>query len=699
VNEMRVVVWHSYRGDEERALAEVASAFEASSQVQVELLAIPFDAYAAKLASAIPSGHGPHLFIDAHERLGSYVEQGLVVPADAAGDPAQFDPVSVDAITLRGHRYGVPLANKCLALYVNEALLPGKVSSIEQLSMLRFELPSGIYPLAYEATSAYFHAPFLHAFGGRLIDGGDHFAFSSPASADALAFVRNLVVTKTIPEEPSGALVKDLFASGHAAAVISGPWLAGDLDARVKYRIEPLPDVQAVPLQPFLTVEAAFFTPTGAADAHARDFAVWLASGPSAKTRAMVGHQVVATAETWKDAEVAGDASLMAFHAAVGRSIPMPTSVSMRLAWEPANRAIQKVLRGDAEPANALREASRRFEDITRPSLPAVSPTPLLFVSAVVALVVSAAVAKRLRNRSFLRELRASFTAYVYAGMAGIAVFLLVILPLLASALISLFAGTRDAPIYVGLSQYVAILDKVGLAFRPGSFYFTLLVTVVWTVANVLLHVAIGLTLALVLSRPSMRFRSLYRVLLLLPWAVPSYVSALAWKGMFHKQFGAINAVLAYFGHEPVAWFSHFATSLAANITTNVWLGFPFMMVVILGALTSIPHEVLEAAEVDGASAWQRLRWIKLPLLGPAVLPAIILGAAWTFNMFNVVFLVSGGEPDGTTDILVTEAYRWAFTRNSQYGYAAAYSVIIFAILATFAGVLGMARRDRAPAW
>jgi arabinogalactan oligomer/maltooligosaccharide transport system permease protein len=167
-----------------------------------------------------------------------------------------------------------------------------------------------------------------------------------------------------------------------------------------------------------------------------------------------------------------------------------------------------------------------------------------------------------------------------------------------------------------------------------------------------------------------------------LPWAVPSYVTALAWKGMFHRQFGAVNALLRAVGLEPVSWFSHFSTAFAANVATNVWLGFPFMMVVVMGALTSIPKDVLEAAEVDGATNWQRFRLVTLPLLRPALLPAVVLGSVWTFNMFNVVFLVSGGEPDGTTDILVSEAYRWAFTRDAQYGYAAAYAVLIFALLA-----------------
>jgi arabinogalactan oligomer/maltooligosaccharide transport system permease protein len=220
-----------------------------------------------------------------------------------------------------------------------------------------------------------------------------------------------------------------------------------------------------------------------------------------------------------------------------------------------------------------------------------------------------------------------------------------------------------------------------------GSFYLVLIVTVVWTLLNVAFHLGLGLTAGLLLSQPLLKMRAFYRVLLIIPWAVPNYVTALAWKGMFHRQFGAVTGFIELAndtlgtGIEPISWFAQFSTAFTANVATNVWLGFPFMMVVTIGALTGVPKDVLEAAEVDGASRWQRLTKITLPMIRPTLMPAITLGAIWTFNMFNVVFLVSGGDPDGTTDILVSEAYRWAFTREAQYGYAAAYAVLIFVLL------------------
>jgi arabinogalactan oligomer/maltooligosaccharide transport system permease protein len=273
-------------------------------------------------------------------------------------------------------------------------------------------------------------------------------------------------------------------------------------------------------------------------------------------------------------------------------------------------------------------------------------------------------------------------------ALGVIAVGVLVILPIVFGAGAALFAGKPHDMHYVGLANFREILTARGAPLlSSGSFYVVLAVTVLWTVVNVAFHLAIGLALGLALSRPAMRLRGLYRVLLIVPWAVPSYVTALAWRGMFHRQFGAVTGLIHVLNDllgtsiEPIAWFARFSTAFAANVATNVWLGFPFMMVVTLGALTAVPKDVLEAAEVDGASRWQRLTRITLPMIAPTMIPAVTLGAIWTFNMFNVVFLVSGGDPDGTTDILVSEAYRWAFTREAQYGYAAAYAVLIFLLL------------------
>ena len=556
-------------------------------------------------------------------------------------------------------------------------------------------MPADVYPLAYEAQNAYYLIPFLHAFGGRMLDEKGGFGLQGEPAAQALGYVSSLLEGRVIPDEADGALVKELFSAGEAGAVIDGPWLAAGIRKGFPYRVVPLPKLVGAPfpLRPFLTVEAAMLTPTGATRPEARDFARFLGSARAAKIRAKVGRQVVANERAFDDPDIAGDPVFAAFHEAAKTAVPMPTSIAMRTTWEPARAALTNVLRaargprGDTDEHDVIRaalaQARASFEDFMRPPPPAPSPTPVLVGVGLLLVGLAGLAWWRASRPGFVREVKASVPAYKYVVHAALAVIVLVVLPLFAGTLTSFFSGTRDDPVYVGLDNYEKILTARGEPlFSHGSFYLTLLVTVLWTLANVTLHVIIGVALGVLLSRPLLRLKAIYRVLLILPWAVPSYVTALAWKGMFHRQFGAINTILEAFGVERISWFSKFSTAFTANVATNVWLGFPFMMVVTMGALTAIPKDVLEAAEVDGATRWQRFRLVTLPLLRPALLPAVVLGAVWTFNMFNVVFLVSGGEPDRTTDILVSDAYRWAFTRGAQYGYAAAYAVLIFFLLA-----------------
>lgn len=669
-----VVLWHAYRGDEEKALAEVARDFEkAHPGVRVEMLAVPFEAYLSKLESAAPRGHGPDVFIDAHTRLGAY-RQAKVTAEIPAGivDTNAYEASTTEAVG----QYGVPLSTKCVALYVNDALLPDPPKTLDELEQQA--LPAGVFPLAYEADVAYYHAPLLAAFGGRILGDDGSFAFDSEAGVRSLERLQRMSRAHVIPEEPNGPLVTQLFVTGKAASVINGPWLRADLGANLRYHVVPLPSVEgAGPMRPLLSVEAAMLTPHGAKNAIAADFLRFVASREAAITLATIGHQVVARNDAWTEPGIANDAPLVAFHEAAKSAIATPVSARMQSAWVPTDEAIKKALRG-GDPRAALAESHRRFDDAVKPPPPPASPAPALVVLGLLMLFA----AWRIVQNTRIAEIRSSMPAYKYTAHAIVVVGVLVVLPLFAGAATSLFAGTRDDFRYVGFANYVAILTaRGGALLGHGSFWLTLLVTVLWTVLNVVAHVGIGLVLGVVLSRPVMRLRGVYRALLVLPWAVPSYVTALAWKGMFHRQFGAVNALLSAVGVEPISWFSKFSTSLTANVTTNVWLGFPFMMVVTLGALTSISKEVLEAAEVDGCTRWQRFWKVTLPLLRPALLPAVVLGAIWTFNMFNVVFLVSGGEPDGSTDILVSDAYRWAFTRDAQYGYAAAYAVLIFGLL------------------
>jgi arabinogalactan oligomer/maltooligosaccharide transport system permease protein len=313
-------------------------------------------------------------------------------------------------------------------------------------------------------------------------------------------------------------------------------------------------------------------------------------------------------------------------------------------------------------------------------------------LGAVILAIFALGVARRVRET--LSEFR---HAYLYVTPAMVGMLVLVFFPFIYGITLSFTGQTifnTNQPLtelWVGLQNYIDILGSFDVAKRTAegwvinyqNFYWTLFITICWTVSNVAVGVGLGMVLALALNTPGLKGKAIYRVLLILPWAIPNYITALIWKALFHQQFGAINQGIQMFGGEPVAWFDGVFSSFITGLATNGWLSFPFMMVVILGGLQSISADMYEAATVEGATRRQQFWSITLPLLKPTLVPAVILSVVWTFNMFNVIYLVSGGEPAGANEILITKAYKIAF-EEYRYAYSAAYSTVIFLILLVY---------------
>jgi arabinogalactan oligomer/maltooligosaccharide transport system permease protein len=233
--------------------------------------------------------------------------------------------------------------------------------------------------------------------------------------------------------------------------------------------------------------------------------------------------------------------------------------------------------------------------------------------------------------------------------------------------------------LFVGIDNYVQVFTQPVL--QTTGFWQLFLQTVLWTVINVTFHVTLGMALALLLHR-TINFKGIYRALIILPWAIPQVIALLIWRTEYNNEYGAANQILALFGLGPIPWLSDPFWNFVAMVLTNVWLGVPFMMVIILGGLQSIPSDYYEAAEIDGANSRQSFRHITLPLLRPVLTPAIILGTVWTFNNINVPYFINQSELE-TSDILVTALFRQAFQYN-RYGDAAAFAFVIFVILAIF---------------
>lgn len=221
-----------------------------------------------------------------------------------------------------------------------------------------------------------------------------------------------------------------------------------------------------------------------------------------------------------------------------------------------------------------------------------------------------------------------------------------------------------------------------GVVAHDATFWQVLGRTILWTAINVVFHVTGGMGLALLLNR-NLRLKGIYRTLLVFPWAIPQTIACMSLKNEFNYQFGFVNTLVRTVGLKPVNWLTDPIWAFVAVVISNVWLGIPFMMVILLGGLQSISPEYYEAAEIDGASSWQQFRNITIPLLRPVTTPSIILGTVWTFNALNVIYLITSGNPQEKTDILVSSLYKAAFDFY-RYGFAAAFALVIFAFLLLF---------------
>jgi arabinogalactan oligomer/maltooligosaccharide transport system permease protein len=221
------------------------------------------------------------------------------------------------------------------------------------------------------------------------------------------------------------------------------------------------------------------------------------------------------------------------------------------------------------------------------------------------------------------------------------------------------------------------------------SFFVVLLRSTLYVIFCIPFFLLVGLALALILNDPRIRFKGLWRTLLIIPWAVPTFITALIWQ-FFFRDAGTINLVLQSLAiqnpRSPIHWLSDPLLAFFAIVLVNVWMSYPFFMTIILGALQSIPADMYEAAEVDGSTWWITLTRITVPMLRPAVLPAVVLSSISTFQMFNTVFLITAGGPiygvgkPGATDLVMTYAYKQTF-QQGNFGYIGAFAVIIFLIL------------------
>jgi multiple sugar transport system permease protein len=229
---------------------------------------------------------------------------------------------------------------------------------------------------------------------------------------------------------------------------------------------------------------------------------------------------------------------------------------------------------------------------------------------------------------------------------------------------------------FTGLDNYVAILTS-------NVFWRVTVNTVIWTLSSTIIAFVLGFALALALHRDFLG-RGLLRGIFIVPWVISAVAASYIWKWIYHSDFGIIGVVLVQMGilDRPPNFIDSTNTVLASLIVVNIWREFPFAMIMMMAGLQTVPEQLLRAAQVDGASAWQRFWHVTFPHLRGVTTVTILLLAVANFNSFIIPWIMTGGGPANASHIWITHIYELAFGRQ-RWGVASAYSVLLFTILMT----------------
>ncbi len=284
--------------------------------------------------------------------------------------------------------------------------------------------------------------------------------------------------------------------------------------------------------------------------------------------------------------------------------------------------------------------------------------------------------------RTKTNQSKKTLNLYLYISPAWIMMGAIVIFPILYL----LYISFTNMNIYhwtdyklIGFHNYFKALTRIEQGFLKALF-----TTLIWTLSNVLVQVVLALIISLFLNVEGLIGKGFYKTILIIPWAMPSYISALIWRnGLFHNDYGMLNGILRAWGFQKVAWLNTDSMAFVSCMMVNLWMALPFMILVIFGGLQSIDRSYYESASLDGCSSFKAIFYITLPLIRPILIPAVVLTTFVTFKQFDIVYLMlqqTGLKTGANIHTVITYAYENAFITNN-YGYSAATSVIIFIII------------------
>jgi len=708
----RINLWHQMALAERPILEEAVKEFERRHpHVDVTVLYRETEELRSGFQNSALAGGGPELVYGPADQVAPFAAMGIIAPLDDLLPRSFIDSQIPKALTYlvekgpggprrRLYQVGDRVGNH-LALVYNRALVPEPPRTTDELMEIARRVGGDTdgdgrrdrYGLVFNFTEPFFFVPFLAGFGGWVMDEEGNPTLNTPAAIKAFRFILKLRDLGVIPRECDYETSETLFKEGRAAMTINGDWAWGGYrKAGVDFGIARIPKVSETGLWPAPMVSPKGYSLNRNAKGKKRDTALELLMF---LTSAEVEARFTEALGTLPGSKAANELPQVKRNPLLAASLrqievgrPMPVVPELRAVWDAMRPSYQGILGGTLSPEEAAgkmqREALRKIAIMNQELKPHAYLSTLKWVALGGAALLTLLLL--LWTLRLLRDARARPFPYLLLLPSALVMAAAVLYPFAYNLAISLsnmsLRRFSDWEI-VGFDHYAAV-------FTDPVFYRVLWKTLFWTFSNVALHISIGVLLALCLNR-AIPGKTVFRALLIVPWAVPQAITALSWRGLFNQEYGAVNLLLERIGLGSVPWLTTPGGAFAACLITNVWLGFPFMMVVALGGLQAIPKTLYEAAEVDGAGAFARFRAVTLPGLKPVMAPAAILGIVWTFNNLNVIWLVSnGGEPSDQTHILVSYVYKAAFNQYN-YAYAAALSVVIFAIL-LFLGLLSLRR-------
>ncbi|MDP2303019.1 MAG: extracellular solute-binding protein [Ignavibacteria bacterium] len=698
-DENELVIWHTMRPEETKVLqSQLVRFMKLNPGIKVHQLFKETEEMRSGFIVAAIGGQGPDLVYGPSDQIGPFEEMKIIKPLEEIFDEEFLSNFNEKGLIYRnGHLWQIAdkLGNH-LTLVYNKDLVPippktdielieiGKKLSIDKNGDGRIDQ----YGLVWNYTEPYFFIPFLTGYGGWIFDSLAVPTLNSEAMVKGLKFIQSLRDKhKIIPNEADYNVADVLFKEGRAGMIINGDWSwASYGNAGINYGIAPLPIITETGLHCSPMISPKGFSININLDSSKTEKAKLLIEylmKPENQLEASKAAKTFPTRkELYDDPFIQDDPILTNSRLQIELGTPLPIVTEMRAIWDAMRPSYQAVLGGSITPEKAAaqmqKSAIKKIEELREDFQDPVSGLIIQIM-----FLLAAAITLFLMRKSivaFFVNIKKDGFAYLLAMPAVLVMVAVIFYPFFYNIVLS-FSNMNLSHIndwtIVGFYQYVKV-------FQEPQFYEIFLKTILWTSANIFFHVTIGVFLALLLNK-NLPGTPLFRTLLILPWAVPQYIVALTWRGMFNYEYGSINLILVKFlSMSPVEWLKSPFEAFVAVIITNVWLGFPFMMIIALGALQSIPAELYEAADIDGAKWYHKLKNITIPLIKPVMIPAITLGVIWTFNNLNVVWLVSNaGEPSDSTHILVSYVYKAAFNMY-RYGYAAAFSVILFLILLAF---------------